>query len=236
MGNNEFGVLYIVLGDNHYYKRAKLSIKSLLETNKGINVTVITDKDRKFSNQVNVNKVNIKNKNLLKERIRLLRFLPYKKTLMIDVDTRIHGDLSEISRYLDKYDLCVAEQGDVNRSKKRWSNDFFNGYKIKNIFNCGVVGFKRNDNVLSYIKDWYNIFKTYDNSKVSTSSGYNDQSIFNYVHKPQDYLNVKIMDNIKYNARGTIIPFLKKENKLNEIIISHSNKRWEFFINNNFNI
>lgn len=220
------GVIYIVCSSNRHFDEAIRFISSLLEHNQGTNITIITDMRREPSVDVNIREFHSPVYHPLKEKCRMMGESPYDKTLFLDTDTRMFGDVSPIFDYLDNYDLAVANAPDVDRDKERFSEEFFVDYKIPNIYNTGVVGFNNNDKVDKFFNLWWDRFKGVPSKKVSTAHG--DQIYFNNIlnddNTDTSYLDIKELDNKKYNARGVLIPYLHKDDLLDEVIIYHGHQ------------
>ena len=219
------GILYIAVNSHNHFNEAIESAKSVLSHN-NINITIITDQDYRPLDNLQYKQVHPVVHHPLKDKCRLMSESPYDKTLFLDTDTKILGDISPIFDYLEEHDIVVANAPDVDRSKDRLSKDFLIDYKIPNIYNTGVLGFRNNDKINKFFNMWWDRFKEIPNSKVNT--GHGDQIYFNKLLNDKDvdtsFLNIKVVDNKKYNARGAIMPFLIEDDLDRDIIIYHGHR------------
>lgn len=222
------GVIYISCNSHRHYKEAIKSASSVLEYNPDIDITLLTDSAQRELGQINYKQFHSPVHHPLKEKCKMMRESPYDKTLFLDTDTKIMGDISPIFNYLDDYDLAVANAPNVDSEQERFSEDFFVSYKIPNIYNTGVVGFRNNGRVNDFFELWWNRFKQIPNFKIST--GHGDQIYFNKILNDDSvdtsYLRIKELDNKKYNARSVIVPYLKKDGLLSDVVIYHGHKDW----------
>jgi hypothetical protein len=90
-----------------------------------------------------------KPKNLLKS--------PFEKTLYLDCDTILLGDISELFDLLDQYELLVTT--DPNEAGKILEPDSGDSEVPSPlpIFQTGVLGYRQTSNVDSLIKTWYKV-------------------------------------------------------------------------------
>ena len=87
------GVVYVAIGDNAL-SEAKLSIKSLNRYN-DLPVTIIDD----FDNP---------GKGARWAKLNIDRLVDYDRVLYLDADTRVHGDITNVFKILDDWDLAIA--------------------------------------------------------------------------------------------------------------------------------
>ncbi|MGA2038115.1 MAG: hypothetical protein ABSH42_02465 [Bryobacteraceae bacterium] len=93
------------------------------------------------------------------KRMKISAFLatPFEKTLFIDSDTHICGDLTTLFDILDRFDVCAAldpglwnpkcVDGDVQKS----------GFEVPAAFvehNTGLVGFRSTPGVMEFLRKW----------------------------------------------------------------------------------
>lgn len=220
------GVMYIVCSSRRHFEETSNSIKSLLEYNPDTNVTVLTDMDCRPIEKINYIQFHSLLHHPLKEKCKMMRESLYDKTIFLDTDTRILGDISPIFGYLDNHDIAVANAPNVDRDKEYGTNKFFIDWKIPNIYNTGVLGFNNNDKVNKFFNVWWGRFKKISNSKIST--GHGDQIYFNKILNDENidtsFLNIKVMDNKRYNARAPLIPYIKQNGLMDEVVIYHGHK------------
>lgn len=220
------GIIYIAFNSQLHYDEAIKSASTVLEHNPDTSITLLTDSNKRVLEGIDYKQFRSPTYHSLKEKCRIMRESPYDKTIFLDTDTRIMGDVSPIFNYLDNYDIAIANAPNVDRDKERGSDEFFINWKIPEIYNTGVIGFRNNKSVNQLFKMWWNKFKKIPDSKIST--GHGDQIYFNKLLSDDSvdtsFVDIKVMDNKKYNARSPIVPYLIEENLDGEIIIYHGHK------------
>lgn len=147
---------------------ALVSLKSLRRTNPEVGVCVVTNQIRtppkidgwsdSRDKWIFVEGGNNSNR-LFKTSI--FEFSPFSKTLYLDCDTVVVGSLSEMSFYLDYFDVAARSGRSpgptLDRDKilmdgrKRFSNLCF--------WNGGVVGFRKNDQAGDFFREWNSCYK-----------------------------------------------------------------------------
>lgn len=108
-------------------------------------------------------------------RIRALRQTPFDRTLYLDTDTFVTADLTDLFGLLDEYEMAAAlapvrhtamvmETGLTSRSIPTSFGEY----------NCGVLLYRYNDSVDSFLQDWASRFDEYRRK----SDTVHDQSAF----------------------------------------------------------
>jgi len=144
------GALYIASGVE-YVEQAKQSAKSLKATNE-LPVTIVCDRS-----------INSEYFDTVIERsdfeyhygdsVLKIPELPYEKTLLLDTDTRVYGDLTEIFTILDYFDIAASTVADDQFTLSSLvPNSTFPEY------NTGVIGFK-NTKSNEFINEWKRAYK-----------------------------------------------------------------------------
>lgn len=156
------GYIYVAsnsVGGNNktdYVKEAIYSATSLRKQDPKANICLFTDKDIK--NNV-FNTIKIVNMSLRCKQKFLIE-TPYDKTILLDTDTYVNHDISDIFDMLDKYDIV----GCNDYSRKRVFPGIPEYMNIPYAFselNTGVIGYKKNDNFNKFINLWNNYYKKY---------------------------------------------------------------------------
>lgn len=145
------GVLYIAMGDG-FYEEAKISAESLKENNPGLQTCLITDKDREDDA---FDEVRIEEPNEGSDKIQYMDNSPFNKTLLLDTDTLIFDDITELFDLLEQFDLAFAH------NPKRISNNIQTGEKntfedVPKAFpelNGGVILFENDDKFADFAQD-----------------------------------------------------------------------------------
>jgi len=234
------GVIYLATGEK-YLKEAIYSCKTLKKHNK-VEVTLFSDESGseyilkhapdKIFDFVKITRFKYKG---FKAKIEILTYSPYKHTLFIDTDTEIRGNVLEPLKHLNEYDFALAGMRWLDFTKKI---PLFLGYEkpllersdIK-VLNTGVIYFRKNEKVISFLNFWLQSIKDSPNLKIGNM--YCDQSTLNYLlEKSEDKnrgVSFKMIPNTIYNCRSLFFKNLKKEGKYKDIAIVH-----EHGLNKNF--
>lgn len=155
-----FGIIYVATG-NRCRREAAFSLISLIKSNPSIPITVFTDRTDEFGA--------FEHPRITYELIfdphfsyidKLFGFLnsPYEKTLFIDADTIVVGDLSDLSQLLDYYDFC-AIQDPTNPHAHPPQDYTFTVPDSFAEFNTGVVLYRKNEKVIQLFEDWLDLYK-----------------------------------------------------------------------------
>ena len=104
--DSDCGVLYIATG-LRYVQEALTSARSLRAAMPWIPITMLVDSLPEQSDQIDVRVINHPIFGY-GDKVKYINASPYNKTLFIDTDTFVCGDLSECFALLDQFDLLVA--------------------------------------------------------------------------------------------------------------------------------
>jgi hypothetical protein len=83
-------------------------------------------------------------------------FMPYDKTLYLDADTLVSGDLSPIFDVVSEFDVAVSDDYD-NFSRENYENS-----GVPNTFpeyNTGVIGLQKSQKMRGFLQDWEEEFR-----------------------------------------------------------------------------
>lgn len=138
------GVYYIALGEDHV-EEAKVSAESLKDHNPDIPVAIKTDQE--IDSNVFDRVLETSEDFSWKFRISSFKESPFEKTLFLDTDTLILGDLEEVFELLDQFPLAVAQNSGVTQ------NNFENISNAFPEFNCGVIAYRTTD-VQDFLEEW----------------------------------------------------------------------------------
>jgi len=145
------GALYIASGAE-YVEQAKQSAKSLKATNE-LPVTIVCD--RSISSEYFDTVIERSDFEYhYGDSVLKIPELPYEKTLLLDTDTRIYGDLTEMFTILDSFDIAASTVADdqFTLSSSVPASTFPE-------YNTGVVGFQKKKTE-DFISEWKGAYKT----------------------------------------------------------------------------
>lgn len=151
------GVIYIATGES-YVEEAKVSAKSLKSHMPNINITLYTDKkqyDSKVFDRVKI----LENPSYdFGDSVLKPEMVEYDKNLLLDTDTYVTDDISELFELLDKYSLIARlnprRTGSVNHKYDEEPPQSFPQY------NTGVIGFRDNSDVRDFFDKWSDKYNT----------------------------------------------------------------------------
>jgi len=150
---NRDGILYLASGQA-FVNQAIQSANSVKEHNPNIPITIFTDQN--IGNQIFDEVIKLSSpitdpgESILSED-----HFPYDRTLYLDSDTYICGDISPIFEMLDVFDVVAAH----NVGRAWWNEDVYteNNIHIPESFpeyNTGVVAYKNNSSVQKLFERW----------------------------------------------------------------------------------
>lgn len=171
----EKGVIYCASG-NKYLEEAKSSVESLKKHN-NVHVTIFTDQENVdteiFDNIIKIEPTN----NHFQERISYLLDSPYKKTLYIDTDTYITGNIESLFDLLDRFDVLMRQ----NQNREHFVDDKKLDLDVPEGFpeyQCGIIGYRDNSKVRRLIENWYERYSEYLDSDLDLEFNTADQPFF----------------------------------------------------------
>ncbi|WP_110283832.1 glycosyltransferase [Halomonas sp. LBP4] len=165
------GVIYLALG-RPYLAMALLSAKSMVNNNPDIPLTIVTNVSneppqvdffrRGFDDWIHVD-VDVSANRHLKTNI--LTYSKYDKTIFIDCDTIVMGDLSVASFILDYFDVCVRLNRYPQRRRGKGDVNVLGGLSIEALphWNSGVMLIKNSDPAKEFFESWNAKFAELDN-------------------------------------------------------------------------
>lgn len=162
----EKGVIYYATGQK-YLEDAEESAKSLKEHN-DLHITVFTDVDN-IETKVfdNIEKID-SGEHPFYDRINYFKKSPYQKTLHLDTDTYITGDITPIFEMLDRFDVVAAinENRDTVAEDTKFETVELNVPDAFPEYQCGVIGFSNNKDAIELLEDWQNRYSKYKDRNV----------------------------------------------------------------------
>ncbi|NER86020.1 MULTISPECIES: FkbM family methyltransferase [unclassified Moorena] len=217
--SHDCGVIYLAIGEK--FKREFLNAyKFFKKSNPTIPISLFTDCAIGELDGCTVYPLK-RNKNPHKLKADILKMSPYEKTLFMDTDTLVIGDISDIFVFLDDCYLCIAKEPNVDYSKQPYK---FIGYKSHKHINTGVFALKKCQFITKMIDGWITLMSEQDDSDMRAGH-FGDQYYFNQLLQSgffeQEGGKVKVIDNNIYNVRPQALPHLIKDGLFNQAKIIH---------------
>jgi lipopolysaccharide biosynthesis glycosyltransferase len=159
------GIIYYGTGE-YYLQEAIRSAKSVKEYNK-IHITIYTDQSAVQNNCFDSVRQIKSSQFPFYDRINYFKQTPYKKTIHLDTDTIITGNIESIFELLDRFDIVAA----INESRDTASEH----HKFETVdiapdsfpeYQCGVIGFCDTEQVESLLDDWQSRYLPYRNKNI----------------------------------------------------------------------
>ena len=150
MMSSEKGVLYVATGDR-YFAEVRQSALSVKRHMPGIPILLYTDKPEAFGAPFDeIRKIEAP-RYFFVDKVQPLKDAPFEKTLFLDTDTFVCGDVSDLFDLLDRFDLALAH------APMRHDRP----YPTPNCFaemNSGVLAYRKNERVLDMFERWITIY------------------------------------------------------------------------------
>ena len=200
------GVLYIAYTNKKFIDEAIFSATSLKKSNPNIPVTIITDHELNNNCFDNVIKYPPNRFKGIRCKQEFVSESPYENTIMLDTDTYIVDDISDLFLLLQRFDIALTHDYARKRIINENSNNLPGGYMFSSFkeysdipysfpeYNTGVIVYKKNEKVIEFFKQWIN---KYNEMKKFTPY---DQPSFR-VSLWQSNLNIHTLP-IEYNVRS----------------------------------
>lgn len=154
------GVIYYGTGDM-YTQQAQISARSLKKHN-DVSVTLFTDQSIDSAYIDNVVQIS-PGKYPFYDRIDYFRRTPYEKTIYIDTDTYIVGDITPIFEMLGRFDIAAAHNVDRDSAADHMSGETIDLAVPESFpeYQCGLIGYQNNEVVQHLFNDWQSRYKPY---------------------------------------------------------------------------
>lgn len=152
--SNEFtptcGVIFTATGDDKYARLAERAAESIREHNPDLPIDLYSDKPRESTV---FDKVHVLDNPWVRSRIDAMRMSRFERTLMLDSDIIVLGDLSELFDILERFDIAAAHDQWRNGPEKQtiWRRRLPSAFAE---FNGGVIAFRKTDSTDNFFKDW----------------------------------------------------------------------------------
>lgn len=219
--DRERGVVFIVGGADKYLREAIHSARTLRRFNPGLPITLFTDIEIEAPERLPFDEVVRIEEHIhpLKAKVKYLKEPPYQHTLFLDCDTEVRGDVGPVFEELADSDWAVCRTPGLRYTEK--GQPVFQSYEGEG-FNTGVFAFRRSEPVESLLRNWHDVVAAQDETDLWP--GHNcDQCKFNDIvgQHTEEGLKMSVLPNTVWNAREPVIPQLRREGKLDDVIIYH---------------
>jgi hypothetical protein len=140
------GVLYVATGAAHA-EAARASAASVRRTNPGLGVALFTDQPvagPEFDRVEPIASPHVRSK------IDYMPRTPFAETLYLDTDTRVLGDLGELFRLLERFELALAQRAHapgLREGRPAVPSSFPQA-------NSGVLLYRASPAALAFLEDW----------------------------------------------------------------------------------
>ena len=198
------GCLFVAFGEAHLVL-SLIAIRSLKEKNGDLSVQLITNVD------VNLNSFDFWNSdfdyltylNLDTDKNRLIKtnlieYTKFDKTLFIDSDSLINGDICKIFEFSEKFDLglklnwrpqTIEEKSNYQITKNLSVGDFSH-------WNSGVILFNNNASIKSFFRNWQENF-------VDMASPFDQPSLANTLYSMPELRFISLDE--RWNSSGPVL-------------------------------
>lgn len=214
------GVIYLVTGRKIYLDECIFSALSLKKNCPDLPITLFTDRavSKECFDEVKIIDSSI---HPFKLKIKCLMMSPYEESLYLDTDTKIVKPIYELFDSLKEYDLAVANNPHIDKTRKPAK---LIKYAKENSYNTGLVLYKKSENMNLFLNEWLGRIIGQDESDM-WSGHRGDQAHFNSLIKEglhQKYgLKLQVLPNTSYNVRQFVLKQLKKEKNTGKVKIIH---------------
>jgi len=147
------GIVYVTAGEK-FVREAELSAESLREFNPKYPISIITNVENPPKIFDDVIRIDDPRYSFADKPFEIQ--LPYQKTVFLDTDILVRGDVSPIFKVLDRFDIAAS------MNSTNYGRQTCNQHQIPDTFpeyNTGVVGFKKSEKVEQFLRDWRHIFQ-----------------------------------------------------------------------------
>jgi lipopolysaccharide biosynthesis glycosyltransferase len=213
------GVFYIAYGIQDL-GRAIQSLQSLKKHNPNFKAAICTDlpaQVKLFDTIIPYSEKDLKEiesyflkiNNTKSIKSKFINLSPYDKTLYLDNDTLILGNLDEIFQSLDEYDLILTKDSRCESKNNKKLGIIELTCPSLHTFNTGVFAYKKEPNITRFLGKWWPLWIK------RKSLEFSDQRIFNDMIKTRANCNkikYTVIDNKIYNCTGNMVDYMDKFN------------------------
>lgn len=234
------GVIYCAIGDK-YIEQVITSANGVKKHNPNLKVALFSDKVVKHpSIDINIDifekKKDIDAYDILKatDRLPSMKIMicnrsPFEKTLSLDSDTYVRGNIEDVFDYLDMHDMLFTKHDNClwEPISGTWRSRVtkFISFSLNNWYNAGVIAYKNTKHVNRFLSLWRDVTIGKTGSNVDLKDK-NDQEVLNILLSRKCLSGVKwsgnVLDNKIYNAVDRIWVEMQKKGFWNDAKILHT--------------
>ncbi len=219
------GIIYLASGGRSYLGELLTSFESLRRFEPDLPVTIFS----RFAVPAGLKNCTARPitslEHPLKLKVLTLKESPYEETLFLDTDTTVRGPLAPIFDQLAEHDFAAANSHEADWSVQPYR--FISMVKERD-YNTGVLLYRKTDPMRRFLAAWETAVLAQDAADMW--AGHNcDQFHFNRLvtdgvleQAGVDFLE---LDNVVCNARGIMVPEIKRLGRMADIRILHHRTR-----------
>lgn len=195
---SESGILYIVYGEKSLTE-CKRSLDSIRRHMPTIPITLIAD--QRLTQICDFQAEQVLFKKMPEQwnwkiKVDHVRNLPYEKTIYLDTDTLVCGDISDLFSILDRVDIAVCHE-----PVRTWGRELNGLPDSFPMLNTGVIAFRKSKCLEHFFARWANAHDMLDAEKRKRPKiSYTDQNSFRYALYNSKDVQLSILPP-EYNCR-----------------------------------
>lgn len=160
------GVVYVVMHSpgGKYFNEAMQSVGSLKEHNPNIKIQLVTDNTRYIDADPRIDRVTVisdppSRKLVLRAKIDALAASIHDRSLFLDTDTHVCGDVGPLNSVLDHYDIAMAYA--PRRRDPEWAPTNITIPEWLPEFNSGVILMRKSKHTARFLQHWRQLYMEY---------------------------------------------------------------------------
>jgi hypothetical protein len=219
------GILYLASGGRSYLGELLTSLRSLRRFEPELGVTVFS----RFALPGGLGGCETRllssHEHPLKLKVMMLKESPYEETLFLDTDTTILGPLGPVFEQLGGHDFAAA-----NSHEADWSQQpprFVAMVKPRD-YNTGVLLYRKSEPMQRFLARWEAEVRAQEAADM-WAGHHCDQFHFNRLvglgALESCGVDFHELDNVVWNARGAMLPEIKRLGRMGEVRILHHRTR-----------
>tara|TARA_R100001163_G_C5067722_1_gene207100 strand:- start:4755 stop:5678 length:924 start_codon:yes stop_codon:yes gene_type:complete len=227
-----YGVVYLAFGLS-YLKEAVKSARSFKKFHPRIPISIWTDNVAQASKYTKLfHKIHLVKSKPVREngfkvaayaklhKIKAMAASPYDITLYLDCDTKVRSQIGDLFKIANNYDIVIANSPKLDKTVKPFR---LVSYRRPKAYNSGMIVYRKNEITDKLFKHWLKDAKADPKIYVNNRDKFFDQpKLVKLLNKPfPAEIKMKVVPNIIYNARHTMISKLKRDKLWNNVKIVH---------------